>query len=109
MQCNFGPAVKLSSSTAQVVGLYSFPPAQAELKRYTATLLSKGLAFNDIDTKSGVVWRLDGSTVIINWISGWRTTMSLDPATPLRLWIWSPGTDRNSPETGGVRQGRRLE
>jgi len=84
---NFGPAVKLSGSTAQVVGLYSFTPAQAELKRYTATLLSNGLAFNDIDTKSGGVWRLDCSTVIINWISGWRTTMSLDPATPLRLRI----------------------
>jgi hypothetical protein len=44
---NFGPAVKLSGVEAQVVGVYSFPPAQAELKPYTATLLSNGQAFND--------------------------------------------------------------
>jgi hypothetical protein len=106
---NFGPAVKLSGVEAQVVGVYSFPPAQAELKPYTATLLSNGQAFNDIDNRGGGVWQLKGSSVVIDWISGWRTTMSLDPGTPLQLRHWAPGADRNGPETGGVRQGKRIE
>ena len=106
---NFGPAVKLSGPTAQVAGVYSFPPAQAELKPYTATLLSNGLAFNDIDNKAGGVWRLDGTSVVIDWISGWRTTMSINPATSLQLRHWAPGADRNGPETGGVRQGKRID
>lgn len=105
---NFGPAVKLNGPTAEVVGVYSFPPAQSGLKPYTATLLSNGLAFNDIDNKAGGVWRLDGNTVIIDWISGWRTTMSINPATMLELRHWAPGTDRQGPETGGKRQGKRI-
>ena len=106
---NFGPAVKLSGAEAQVVGVYSFPPAQSELKPYTATLLSNGQAFNAIDNRAGGVWALNGSTVVIDWISGWRTTLSIDPATPLQLRHWAPGADRNGPETGGIRQGKRLE
>jgi len=106
---NFGPAVKISGTEAQVVGVYSFPPAQSELKPYIATLLSNGQAFNAIDDRAGGVWTLNGSTVVIDWISGWRTTMSIDPATPLRLRHWEPGADRNGPETGGIRQGRRIE
>jgi len=106
---NFGPAVKLGGTAAMVAGVYSFPPAQADLKPYTATLLSNGLAFNDIDSNAGGVWRLDGTTVVIDWISGPRTTMSLDPATPLRLRHWAPGSDRSGPETGGIRQGKRIE
>lgn len=106
---NFGPAVKLSGPAAQVVGVYSFPPAQAELKPYTATLLSNGQAFNDIDNKAGGVWRLNGNSVVIDWISGWRTSMSVDPATPLQLRHWAPGADRSGPETGGIRQGKRIE
>ena len=106
---NYGPAVKLSGTTAKVVGVYLFPPAQTELKPYTASLLSNGLAFNDIDSKASGVWRLKGSTVVIDWISGWRTTMSLDPATPLQLRHWAPGADRKGPETGGIRQAQRLK
>ena len=106
---NYGPAVKLSGAAAQVVGVYSFAPAQAELKPYTATLLSNGQAFNDIDSKAGGVWRLEGTTVIIDWISGWRTAMSLAPGTALQLRHWAPGSDRNGPETGGIRQGKRIE
>ena len=105
---NFGPAVKLSGPTAEVVGVYNFPPAQSGFKPYTASLLSNGLAFNDIDNKAGGVWRLDGSTVIIDWISGWRTTMSINPATMLELRHWAPGADRQGPETGGKRQGKRI-
>ncbi len=106
---NFGPAVKLSGTEADVVGVYSFPPAQADLRPYTAALLSNGQAFNDIDDRAGGVWKLRGSTVVIDWISGWRTTLSLDPATPLRLRHWAPGSDRNGPPSGGDRQGRRIE
>jgi len=101
---NFGQAVKLGGSLAAVVGVYRFSPAQADLKPYIATLLSNGQAFNDIDAKAGGVWRLDGNTVVINWISGWRTTMSLDPVSRLQLRHWAPGTDRNGPPTGGVRK-----
>ena len=106
---NFGPAVKLSGTEADVVGVYSFPPAQAGLRPYTAALLSNGQAFNDIDDRAGGVWKLRGSTVVIDWISGWRSTLSLDPATPLRLRHWAPGSDRNGPPSGGDRQGRRIE
>jgi len=106
---NFGPAVKLSGIEADVVGVYSFAPAQTELKPYTAVLLSNGQAFNDIDNRSGGVWKLKGSTVVIDWISGWRSSLSLDPATPLRLRHWAPGSDRNGPPSGGDRQGRRIE
>ena len=106
---NFGPAVKLTGPLAQIVGVYSFAPAQSELKPYAATLLSNGLAFNDIDARTGGVWALEGSTVVIDWISGWRTTMSIDPATPLQLRHWAPGADRKGPETGGIRQGKRID
>lgn len=106
---NFGPAVKLTGTTAEVAGVYLFPPAQTELKPYTASLLSNGLAFNDIDSKASGVWRVDGRTVVIDWISGWRTTMSLEPSTALQLRHWAPGADRKGPETGGIRQAKRLE
>ena len=106
---NFGPAVKLNGALAEVVGVYSFPPAQRDLKPYTATLLSNGQAFNDIDDRTGGVWILEGSTVVIDWISGWRTTMSINPATPLQLRHWAPNSDRKGPPSGGVRQGQRIE
>jgi len=106
---NFGTAVQLSGDTARVVGVYSFPPAQENLKPYTATLLSNGQAFNNIDSEAGGVWRLKGDMVVIQWISGWRTTMSLAPATPLQLKHWAPGADRGAPPTGGIRQAQRVE
>ncbi|MEB3199731.1 MAG: hypothetical protein VKK62_04270 [Synechococcaceae cyanobacterium] len=106
---NHGPAVQLQGRVAEVVGVYSFPPAQAELKPYTATLLSNGQAFNNLDAMAAGVWTLKGSTVVIDWISGWRTTMSLDPATRLQLRHWAPGTDRRGPASGPVRQGSVIE
>jgi hypothetical protein len=106
---NFGPAVKLNGALADIVGVYIFPPAQQNLKPYTATLLSNGQAFNDIDDRTGGVWILEGSTVVIDWISGWRTTMSINPATPLQLRHWAPNSDRKGPPTGGLRQGQRIE
>lgn len=106
---NFGPAVKLSGAAADAVGVYSFPPAQQELKPYTATLLSNGLAFNNIDNQAGGIWRLEGNTVVIEWISGWRTTMSLAPSTRLQLRHWAPGRDRNGPPSGGVRQASLIQ
>lgn len=106
---NFGPAVKLSGLAADAVGVYSFPPAQAELRPYTATLLSNGLAFNNIDDQAGGVWRLNGSTVVIDWISGWRTSMSLATGSRLQLRHWAPGSDRNGPPTGGIRQAAAIE
>ena len=100
---NFGSAVKLSGPASEAVGIYSFEPAQRELQPYTAALLSNGLAFNSIDEKAGGIWRMKGSSVVIDWISGWKTTMSLDPATKFQLRHWSPGDDRNGPPKGGIR------
>lgn len=79
------------------------------LNLLSASLLSNGQTFNAIDNRSGGVWTLDGSTVMINWISGWRTSMSIDPATPLLLRHWEPGADRKGPATGGIRQGKRVQ
>ena len=106
---NFGTAVKLSEPAAEAVGVYSFAPAQQELQPYTAALLSNGLAFNSIDDKAGGIWRMKGSTVVIDWISGWRTTMSLDPATKFQLRHWAPGDDRNAPSRGGVRMATVIQ
>ena len=100
--------MKLSGAAADAVGVYRFPPAQADLKPYTATLLSNGLAFNDIDANAGGVWRLNGTTVVIDWISGWRTTMSLAAETRLQLKHWSPGSDRNGPPMA-IRQATAIE
>lgn len=105
---NFGTAVKLSGAAADAVGVYRFPPAQADLKPYTATLLSNGLAFNDIDANAGGVWRLSGSTVVIDWISGWRTAMSLAAGSRLELQHWAPGSNRNGPPTA-IRQATAIE
>ena len=105
---NFGTAVKLTGAAADAVGVYSFPPAQAGLKPYTATLLSNGLAFNDIDAEAGGVWRLKGSTVVIDWISGWRTEMSLAAGSRLQLRHWAPGSERNGPPTA-IRQATAIE
>jgi hypothetical protein len=106
---NFGTAVKLSGPAADAVGVYSFPPAQAALKPYTATLLSNGLAFNSIDNQAGGIWHLNGSTVVIDWISGWRTSMSLAAGSRLQLRHWAPGSDRQGPPTGGIRQATAIE
>ncbi|MFZ9534994.1 MAG: hypothetical protein ACO274_02940, partial [Vulcanococcus sp.] len=72
------------------------------------TLLSNGLAFNDIDANAGGVWRLSGSTVVIDWISGWRTAMSLSPGSRLELQHWEPGSNRNGPPTA-VRQATAID
>ena len=105
---NFGTAVKLSGAAADAVGVYRFPPAQSERRPYTATLLSNGLAFNDIDAEAGGVWHLDGTSVVINWISGWRTTMSLAAGSRLQLRHWAPGSDRNGPPTA-IRQATAID
>ena len=105
---NFGTAVKLQGAAADAVGIYRFPPAQSNLPPYTAALLSNGLAFNSIDSRAGGVWKLVGSNVVIDWISGWRTSMSLAATSRLQLRHWEPGADRNGPPTA-IRQGTLVE
>ena len=105
---NFGTAVKLGGAAAEAVGIYLFPPAQSDLKPYTAALLSNGLAFNDIDAQAGGVWHMEGTDVVINWISGWRTNLSLAPATRLQLRHWAPGRDR-SMEPTAVRKATAVD
>jgi hypothetical protein len=80
---NSGKAVRLDGAVAEVVGLYSFQPAQTNLPPYSASLLSNGLAFNTIDRSAGGAWRLEGGRVVIDWISGWRTSFVPQPQGPL--------------------------
>ena len=105
---NFGTAVKLKGTAADAVGIYRFPPAQSDLPPYTAALLSNGLAFNSIDSRAGGVWKLVETNVVIDWISGWRTSMSLAATSRLLLHHWAPGADRNGPPTA-VRQATLVE
>ena len=100
---NFGTAVKLQGAAADAVGIYRFPPTQSDLPPYTAALLSNGLAFNSIDSRAGGVWKLVGTNVVIDWISGWRTSMSMAATSRLQLRHWAPGADRNAPPSA-VRQ-----
>jgi hypothetical protein len=105
---NSGKAVRLDGPVAGAVGVYSFPPAQAGLPPYTASLLSNGLAFNTIDQRSGGIWRLEAGRVVIDWISGWRTSFTPREQGPLVVSQWPPGADRAGPPSA-VREGRRLD
>jgi hypothetical protein len=105
---NSGKAVRLDGAVAEVVGVYSFQPAQTNLPPYSASLLSNGLAFNTIDRSAGGAWRLEGGRVVIDWISGWRTSFVPQPQGPLAVSHWQPGADRAGAPTG-IRPGRRLD
>ncbi len=105
---NSGKAVRLDGPVAQVVGVYSFQPAQTDLPPYSASLLSNGLAFNTIDRSAGGAWRLEGGRVVIDWISGWRTSFAPQEQGPLTVSHWQPGADRAGAPTG-IRPGRRLD
>lgn len=105
---NHGKAVRLDGPAAAVVGLYSFQPTQPGLPAYTASLLSNGLAFNTIDQRSGGAWRLEAGRVVIDWLSGWRTSFVLRDQALLEVSHWQPGADRSAAATA-VRQGQRLD
>jgi hypothetical protein len=105
---NHGKAIKLDGTPALVVGVYSFQPAQANLPAYSASLLSNGLAFNTIDRSAGGAWRLEGGEVVIDWISGWRTSFGPREQGPLVVRHWQPGADRAGAPTA-TREGRRLD
>lgn len=105
---NSGKAVRLTGPAAAVVGVYSLQPAQPNLPPYTASLLSNGQAFNTIDQRAGGAWRLEGGLVVIDWISGWRTSFAPVDQGALTVSHWQPGADRAGRPTG-VRQGRRLD
>jgi hypothetical protein len=105
---NYGKAIKLAGPLAQVVGVYRFHPAQATLPPYSASLLSNGLAFNTIDQRAGGAWRLEGGEVVIDWISGWRTSFTPQEQGPLVVRHWQPGADRAGAPTA-TREGRRLD
>lgn len=105
---NHGRAVRLDGLMAAVVGVYSFQPAQAGRPPYTASLLSNGLAFNTIDQRSGGAWRLEAGRVVIDWISGWRTSFAPREQGPLSVSHWQPGADRAAAPTA-VRPGNWLE
>jgi hypothetical protein len=105
---NDGKAIKLAGPLAQVVGVYRFHPAKATLPPYSASLLSNGLAFNTIDQRAGGAWRLEGGEVVIDWISGWRTSFTPQEQGPLVVRHWQPGADRAGAPTA-TREGRRLD
>jgi hypothetical protein len=83
-------------------------PAQTNLPPYSASLLSNGLAFNTIDRSAGGAWRLEGGRVVIDWISGWRTSFAPQQQGPLAVSHWQPGADRAGAPTA-VSEGRRLD
>jgi hypothetical protein len=51
---------------------------------------------------------LNGATVVIDWISGWRTAMSLAAGSRLELQHWAPGSNRNGPPIA-IRQATAIE
>lgn len=105
---NHGKAVRVEEPVAAVVGIYRLQPAQTNLPPYTASLLSNGLAFNTIDQWAGGSWRLAGGQVVIDCVSGWRTSFALPGPGPLAVSHWQPGADRAGAPTA-VREGRRLD
>jgi hypothetical protein len=105
---NHARAVRLDGPMAAVVGVYSFQPAQSGLPPYTASLLSNGLAFNTIDQRSGGAWHLEAGRVVIDWISGWRTSFAPGDQGALAVSHWQPGADRSAAPTA-VRPGRLLD
>jgi len=105
---NHGRAVRLDGPIVAVVGVYRFQPAQPTLPPYTASLLSNGLAFNTIDQRSGGAWRLEAGRVVIDWISGWRTSFAPRDQGALSVSHWQPGADRAAAPTA-VRPGRLLD
>ncbi|MBV5259529.1 hypothetical protein FLX56_13995 [Synechococcus moorigangaii CMS01] len=105
---NYGKAVRVSAEIAPAIGVYALEPTQADLGTYTASLLSNGLAFNTIDNRSGGVWRLEENLVVVDWISGWRTSFELPQGSIFTVSHWEPGADREGPPTA-TRPGRRLD
>jgi hypothetical protein len=105
---NSGKAVRRDGAVAEVVGVYSFQPAQANLPPYSASLLSNSLAFNTIDRGAGGAGWLEGGRVVNDWISGWRTSFVPQGQEPLAVSHWHPGADRAGAPTG-IRPGRRLD
>ena len=105
---NHGKAVRVEGPVAAVVGIYSLQPAQMNLPPYTASLLSNGLAFNTIDQRAGGAWRLEEGKVVIDWVSGWRTSFVVPERGPMAVSHWQPGADRAAAPSA-VREGRRLD
>jgi len=104
---NVAKAVKLSGLEAEVVGVYRLTPTQPDRAPYTAALLSNGQAFNSIDAIPSGSWQLRGGTVVIDWLSGWRTVLIGGAGVQRRVEHWAPGADRQGPPSA-VRSGERL-
>ena len=108
---NTGKAVRLSGPEMAWVGVYRLRPTQPQLPPYMATLLSTGRAFNNIDTVASGSWRQEAGRLVIDWASGWRTTIELGaapaPGSPFRVLHWAPGSDRKGPPSA-ERSGTRL-
>ncbi len=104
---NFSRAVKLGGVVAEVVGVYRLAPTQPEMAPYTAALLSNGQAFNSIDAIPSGSWRVERGTVVIDWLSGWRTALIGSSGVKRRVEHWAPGANRQGPPSA-VRSGERL-
>lgn len=100
-------AVRVDPAALAVTGAYRITPTQPEMPPYTASLLSSGRAFNSIDAIPGGSWSPDGTRVVIDWSSGWRTVFEPRLRGPFPASHWAPGADRNGPPSG-VRQAERL-
>ncbi|MCX5968415.1 MAG: hypothetical protein NTV57_12380 [Cyanobacteria bacterium] len=108
---NTGKAVRLSGVEAGWVGVYRFAPSQADQPPYLASLLSSGRAINSIDMIAAGSWRQEAGHLVIDWASGWRSTIAQPtPPAPGQSFVvrhWAPGADRQGPASR-QRQGERL-
>ena len=108
---NTGKAVRLKGPEAGWVGVYRFAPTQPDQPPYLASLLSSGRAINTIDTIAAGSWRQEEAHLVIDWASGWRTSIeqALPPAPgqSFVLHHWAPGANRQGPASS-QRQGERL-
>lgn len=104
---NFSRAVKLSGAEADVVGVYRLTPTQPDKPPYTAALLSNGQAFNSIDAIPSGSWRVERGSVVIDWLSGWRTVLIGSAGVQRTVQHWAPGANRQGPPSA-VRSGERL-
>ncbi|BAW96481.1 hypothetical protein NIES970_14110 [[Synechococcus] sp. NIES-970] len=104
---NYSKAVRVPAEIAPAIGVYLLEPTQTDQEPYTASLLSNGQAFNTIDSRAGGVWRLEENLVVIDWISGWRTSFALPQGSAFSVSHWEPGADHDQAPTA-TRPGRRL-
>jgi len=70
------------------------PPSAAQAP-WLVSLLSDGRAANTLDADGGGNWRRQDAAVVIEWSSGRRTRLEVEPEGPFRAELWSVGANRD--------------